>query len=193
MPQITNRYETKGDTGNSAYEVAVANGFVGTEAAWLASLVGADGADGADGATGATGATGAAGADGADGADGSPGPVFIQVALSGNGQAIASGTKKGVAQIPFACNAASFKIVCDPANEPSASSVSVDCNKINLSTGAATTILSSVAAIATSANAGTGTINGTQSFAAGDLVSFDVDQGSDGKELIAILQLTPTP
>jgi len=39
----------------SAYEVAVANGFTGDEAAWLASLVGPQGA------------TGAAGDDGADG------------------------------------------------------------------------------------------------------------------------------
>jgi hypothetical protein len=38
-----------GADGASAYEIAVANGFVGDEAAWLASLVGADGADGADG------------------------------------------------------------------------------------------------------------------------------------------------
>ena len=41
-----------GATGDSAYEVAVANGFVGTEAEWLASLVGADGADGAQGIDG---------------------------------------------------------------------------------------------------------------------------------------------
>lgn len=34
----------KGDDGKSAYEVAKANGFVGDEAAWLASLRGADGA-----------------------------------------------------------------------------------------------------------------------------------------------------
>lgn len=33
----------------SAYDVAVQNGFVGTEAEWLASLKGADGLDGADG------------------------------------------------------------------------------------------------------------------------------------------------
>ena len=38
-----------GADGASAYEVAVANGFVGNEAAWLASLVGADGNDGTDG------------------------------------------------------------------------------------------------------------------------------------------------
>lgn len=31
--------------GLSAYEIAVKNGFVGTEAQWLASLVGADGAE----------------------------------------------------------------------------------------------------------------------------------------------------
>jgi hypothetical protein len=40
----------QGDQGLSAYEVAVANGFVGTEAEWLDSLVGDAGADGADGA-----------------------------------------------------------------------------------------------------------------------------------------------
>ena len=32
-----------GEPGASAYDVAVDNGFVGTEAQWLASLVGADG------------------------------------------------------------------------------------------------------------------------------------------------------
>ena len=39
-----------GGAGKSAYEVAVDNGFVGTESDWLLSLEGADGADGADGA-----------------------------------------------------------------------------------------------------------------------------------------------
>ena len=38
-------YFTK--TGASAYEIAVSNGFVGTEADWLASLAGTDGANGA--------------------------------------------------------------------------------------------------------------------------------------------------
>jgi len=52
---------TQGPDGKSAYEVAVENGFVGNEAAWLASLVGDTGATGAQGATGATGATGANG------------------------------------------------------------------------------------------------------------------------------------
>jgi len=38
----------EGDEGLSAYEVAVANGFVGNEATWLASLVGPPG-DGGSG------------------------------------------------------------------------------------------------------------------------------------------------
>jgi lysophospholipase L1-like esterase len=41
-----------GADGKSAYEIAVAEGFVGDEAAWLASLKGADGAPGQDGADG---------------------------------------------------------------------------------------------------------------------------------------------
>lgn len=45
--------EEVGIPGQSAYEIAVANGFVGSEAAWLASLVGAPGAPGANGADGA--------------------------------------------------------------------------------------------------------------------------------------------
>lgn len=74
-----------GADGASAYEVAVDNGFAGTEAEWLDSLVGAAGADGSDGASayavavangfsgsesawldslqGETGATGSTGAD----------------------------------------------------------------------------------------------------------------------------------
>lgn len=46
------------NAGKSAYGVAVDNGFEGTEAEWLESLVGADGAAGATGATGATGPSG---------------------------------------------------------------------------------------------------------------------------------------
>lgn len=50
----------EGDPGgaDSAYDVAVNNGFVGTEAEWLASLVGADGADGTDGIDGTDGDSG---------------------------------------------------------------------------------------------------------------------------------------
>ncbi|MEW2573658.1 hypothetical protein [Streptomyces sp. NPDC047070] len=89
--------------GDSAYEVAVEQGFVGTVAQWLASLVGPRGATGATGGTGAagkdayevavangyagtrtqwlaslvgpTGAKGDTGATGAAGKDGAPGVV----------------------------------------------------------------------------------------------------------------------
>jgi hypothetical protein len=66
-----------GINGASAYEIAVSNGFVGTQSAWLASLVGA---------TGATGATGSDGSDGVDGATGPQGPQGPQgpTGLTGN-------------------------------------------------------------------------------------------------------------
>lgn len=47
-----------GADGKSAYEIAVENGFEGDEAAWLASLKGADGKPGADGTPGANGKDG---------------------------------------------------------------------------------------------------------------------------------------
>lgn len=47
--------------GDSAYQVAVNNGFIGTEAAWLTSLIGADGADGTVGVDGTDGTDGVAG------------------------------------------------------------------------------------------------------------------------------------
>src|SRR6185436_4728066 len=50
--------EPGGPPGDSAYEVAVENGFAGTEAEWLASLVGPQGPIGPPGADGADGADG---------------------------------------------------------------------------------------------------------------------------------------
>lgn len=47
-----------GTNGKSAYEVAVANGYTGTQAQWLASLKGADGAPGKDGSAGKDGKDG---------------------------------------------------------------------------------------------------------------------------------------
>lgn len=54
--------EGAGRDGESAYEVALRNGFAGTEAEWLESLVGPEGPVG--------GSSGGAGQDGADGQDG---------------------------------------------------------------------------------------------------------------------------
>jgi hypothetical protein len=56
--------------GASAYEVALDNGFVGTEAEWLDSLIGDTGPTGLTGPAGADGATGPAGADGLNGTNG---------------------------------------------------------------------------------------------------------------------------
>lgn len=67
-----------GAGGASAYEVAVANGFVGTEAAWLASLVGPQGDQGPQGMQGPQGPTGETGPQGPQGIQGETGPEGIQ-------------------------------------------------------------------------------------------------------------------
>ena len=119
-------------------------------------------------------------------------PYYLQAALSVNGAAISAGTFKGFARVPKAGNITDVTIDCDPNNEPSAAAVQVDCNTVDRSTGAATSVLSAVASIATSGNTGSGTVNGTQAVSAGDLLSFDIDQGSDGKDLIVTVEITPT-
>lgn len=45
----------KGDDGRSAYEVALDNGFIGTEEEWLASLKGEQGIQGPEGPQGPAG------------------------------------------------------------------------------------------------------------------------------------------
>ena len=62
-----------GATGRSAYEIAVANGFTGTEAEWLASLKGEKGDTGSQGPKGDTGSTGATGSKGDTGETGATG------------------------------------------------------------------------------------------------------------------------
>ena len=64
-----------GTDGSSAYEIAVLNGFVGTETQWLLSLVGATGPAGAIGAQGPQGIQGPVGN---DGATGQQGPIGLQ-------------------------------------------------------------------------------------------------------------------
>ena len=74
--QLLQKISEKGKDGKSAYEVAVAYGFVGTEVEWLESLKGVDGKDGVngkDGCDGRNGVDGLLGKDGKDGADGLPG------------------------------------------------------------------------------------------------------------------------
>lgn len=69
-----------GPAGASAYEIAVQEGFEGTEEEWLASLVGPEGPAGADGPQGQQGPAGAPGAPGADGA-----PGVVQAIVPGDG------------------------------------------------------------------------------------------------------------
>ena len=61
---------SNGTNGVSAYELAVANGFEGTEQAWLDSLKGAAGTDGSNGINGANGVDGTDGSNGTNGEDG---------------------------------------------------------------------------------------------------------------------------
>ena len=63
--QLLQEIEKKqGADGKSAYEVAVANGFSGTESEWLLSLKGTDGVDGKDGVNGKDGTNGINGENG---------------------------------------------------------------------------------------------------------------------------------
>ncbi len=88
-----------GSDGASAYEVWIAEGNVGTEANFLASLIGADGPQGPEGPQGPAGAEGAmgpqgpAGADGIDGADGTS--VTILGSLTSTGDLPGSGNTPG--------------------------------------------------------------------------------------------------
>ena len=71
---------SRGAAGKSAYEVALQNGFTGTEADWLTSLKGQKGDAGEPGATGAKGDPGEkgdAGTPGKDGVNGKDGPTGV--------------------------------------------------------------------------------------------------------------------
>lgn len=65
---------SQGPEGDSAYEVAVDNGFVGTESQWLASLVGPQGMSGPQGLQGIQGIQGLQGLQGLSGPEGPEGP-----------------------------------------------------------------------------------------------------------------------
>lgn len=74
-----------GADGKSAYEVAVAGGYSGTEVQWLASLKGAKGDTGAKGETGAAGAKGDTGATGPAGKDGTNATTTAVASSTANG------------------------------------------------------------------------------------------------------------
>lgn len=115
----------------------------------------------------------------------------LKVALSGYDQLLSAGTKKGFFDISIPGVITGFSVCCDPANEPSAVAAEFDLNTVNASTGALTSVLSSVASIATGANVSTGgVVNGSPSVAAGDKLAVDCDQGSDGKFYVATITIT---
>ena len=86
--QLLQKISEKGKDGKSAYQIAIENGFVGTEIEWLESLKGADGKDGingkdgADGLPGKDGIDGQNGADGQDGVNGSDGKSAYEIAVA---------------------------------------------------------------------------------------------------------------
>ena len=90
----------KGDTGltgaagKSAYELAVAGGYTGTQTEWIASLKGPKGDTGATGATGPQGLKGDTGADGLKGLKGDTGAIGPQ-GLKGDTGAIGPQGPKG--------------------------------------------------------------------------------------------------
>lgn len=92
------KFALKGEAGVrglSAYEVAVANGYTGTQTQWLASLKGATGAKGDKGDTGAKGDKGDPGADGKDFDGVLPGNILRvngQQAIYDNGTTMMYGT-----------------------------------------------------------------------------------------------------
>ena len=81
-PGATGAAGKDGADGKSAYQIAVASGFDGTEQAWLASLKGEKGDKGDTGATGAKGEKGDTGAAGAKGEKGDPGKDGTDVDLT---------------------------------------------------------------------------------------------------------------
>ena len=79
--------------GKSAFEIAVENGFVGTESEWLASLKGEKGTDGKDGKDGTNGA------DGKDGQNGTDGRGITSTEINANGELILTYSDGSIANV----------------------------------------------------------------------------------------------
>ena len=70
---VTQKQGPPGADGESAYDIAVRNGYAGTEQDWLNSLKGERGEAGSNGIDGRDGTNGAAGKNGVNGSNGSAG------------------------------------------------------------------------------------------------------------------------
>ena len=84
---------TTGTPGESAYEIAVEQGFTGTVTQWLASLIGPAGPTGSTGPAGTAGATGATGPKGDTGTTGAAGATGPKGDPGDQGPAGATGTQ----------------------------------------------------------------------------------------------------
>ena len=156
---------TNGVDGASAYDVAVSNGFVGNEAAWLASLVGAAGATGPAGPTGAAGAAGATGATGATG-----------ISLGNCTAFTVPGTLtvgSSLARFYFTGSYTITNIHVSVGTAPTGASVIVDVNKNG------STIFSTQGnrpTIVASSNVDSSSTPDTTSVVSGDYLTIDIDQ-----------------
>lgn len=99
--EISDKIDEGGANGLSAYEIAVNNGFEGTEQEWLASLVGADGEKGEKGDPGEPGA------DGKDGEKGDKGDGLEIATTTGTGE-VYEATVNGITELK---NGVSFVMI----------------------------------------------------------------------------------
>ena len=74
--QINGKLSSSSIKGDSAYQIALENGFVGTEEEWLLSLIGPAGEKGEKGDKGDPGEQGPQGIPGPRGLQGEPGESF---------------------------------------------------------------------------------------------------------------------
>jgi len=141
-----------GNDGASAYQIARAGGYGGTQTAWIASLVGAPGKDGTDGKAGSDGLSayqvaraagyggtqtqwlstlvGPGGKDGANGKDGAPGATLLgTITLAETAQlvAITAGARRVTVITPTAWGVAPGQnLLLFPASVPSGAYVTHD-------------------------------------------------------------------
>ena len=95
---FSNQTGFAGPTGESAYQIAVDNGYNGTLQQWLASLVGAAGANGTNGTNGANGSNGTNGTNGTNGATWYQGSSAPSSGTGANGDFYLNSTTGDVSQ-----------------------------------------------------------------------------------------------
>ncbi|MFT8808860.1 hypothetical protein [Gluconobacter sp.] len=100
QPGPTGPQGDAGLQGESAYQVAVSSGYVGTEAQWLASLVGPAGPKGDTGETGPAGPTGPQGVVGATGETGPQGPAGAKGPAGSDAEVTASAIESALGYAP---------------------------------------------------------------------------------------------